>query len=156
MREESGKETFLVADIEELEKMDPSEIHTGRLNAKEVLTPKNGENYYMPDRRWKSKTIWRRSGSENIHLDPGQPRQMRRTRKSFRRIGRVFTTTSRLVGGSWWSKKCFLVRFRQFKLPSSRGTQSQTVRAERRIKTIIRISKETENYQMRGHVSHHS
>ena len=47
MREESGKETFLVADIEELEKMDPSEIHTGRLNAKEVLTPKNGENYFF-------------------------------------------------------------------------------------------------------------
>ena len=63
----------MVADIEELEKMDPSEIHTGRLNAKEVLTPKNGENYYMPDRRWKSKTIWRRSGSENIHLDRDSP-----------------------------------------------------------------------------------
>ena len=40
MRVESGRETFLVADSVELEKMDASEIHAGRLNAKEVLTPK--------------------------------------------------------------------------------------------------------------------
>ena len=31
------------ADIEELEKMDASEIHAGRLNAKEVLTAQNGD-----------------------------------------------------------------------------------------------------------------
>ena len=30
----------MVADIEELEKMDASEIRARRLNAKEVLTPK--------------------------------------------------------------------------------------------------------------------
>ena len=30
---------ILVADIEELEEMDASELHTRRLNAKEVLTP---------------------------------------------------------------------------------------------------------------------
>ena len=33
----------MVAYIEELEKMDASEIHAWRLNAKEVLTPKNVE-----------------------------------------------------------------------------------------------------------------
>ena len=33
----------LVADIEELEKMDASEIHATRLNAKEVFTPQNDE-----------------------------------------------------------------------------------------------------------------
>ena len=37
------KGDILVADIEELEKMDASEIHAKRLNAKEVLTPMNGE-----------------------------------------------------------------------------------------------------------------
>ena len=37
---------ILVADIEELEKMNVSEIHAGRLNAKEVLTPKNGEHIF--------------------------------------------------------------------------------------------------------------
>ena len=30
---------IMVADIEELEEMDASEIHAGRLSAKEVLTP---------------------------------------------------------------------------------------------------------------------
>ena len=36
---------ILVADIEELEKMDASEIHARRLNAKEVLTPQSGEHF---------------------------------------------------------------------------------------------------------------
>ena len=33
----------MVADIEELEKMDASEIRAWRFNAKKVLTHKNGE-----------------------------------------------------------------------------------------------------------------
>ena len=35
------KRDILVADIEELEEMDASEIHAQRLNAKEMLTPMN-------------------------------------------------------------------------------------------------------------------
>ena len=31
-------------DIEELENLDTSEIHAQRLHAKEIITPKNGEN----------------------------------------------------------------------------------------------------------------
>ena len=46
------KGDILVADIED--KMDASEIHAGRLNAKEVLTPKNGDHFLFPDRRWKN------------------------------------------------------------------------------------------------------
>ena len=38
----------LVADIEELEILDVSEIRARRLNAKEVLTPKNGEHFIFP------------------------------------------------------------------------------------------------------------
>ena len=41
----------MVADIEELEKIDASEIHARRLNAKEVLTPKNGEHFFPPIRK---------------------------------------------------------------------------------------------------------
>ena len=36
----------MVADIEELEQKDASEVHARRLNAKEVLTPMKGENSY--------------------------------------------------------------------------------------------------------------
>ena len=41
-----------VTDIEELEMLDASEIHARRLNAREVITLKNGENIF-PCRRWK-------------------------------------------------------------------------------------------------------
>ena len=37
----------------------------------------------------------------------------------------------RLIARWWWSKKGFLVHFRKLHLPSSRWTESQTVRAER-------------------------
>ena len=65
-RGELGRVTLdiIVADIEELETMDASEICSERLNAKEVMypkangkevsTPQNGEDF-NPDRRWKSK-----------------------------------------------------------------------------------------------------
>ena len=39
---------ILVADIEELEQMDASEIHARRLNAKEVLTPMKNEKCVFP------------------------------------------------------------------------------------------------------------
>ena len=38
----------MVADIEELETMDASEIHPRRINAKEVLTPQRGEEFLFP------------------------------------------------------------------------------------------------------------
>ena len=38
----------MVADIEELEILGASEIHARRLNAKEIVTPKNGEHFIIP------------------------------------------------------------------------------------------------------------
>ena len=38
----------MVADIEELEQMDASEIHARRLSAKEVSTPMKGDNFIFP------------------------------------------------------------------------------------------------------------
>ena len=38
----------MVADIEELEEMDASELHTRRLNAKEVLAPQRSGNFIFP------------------------------------------------------------------------------------------------------------
>ena len=38
----------VVADIEDLEEMDASELHTPRLNAKEVLTPQRSGNFIFP------------------------------------------------------------------------------------------------------------
>ena len=74
------------AYIEEVEEMDASELHARRLNAKEVLTPTGGEKFFFPIADGTVK-LWMRSGSENIHLNPGSPRARRRTRKSSRRSG---------------------------------------------------------------------
>ena len=60
----------MIADIEELEEMDASEIHARRLNAKEVFTPMQGDNFLFPvadgtvivsggDRRLKPSTLIR-------------------------------------------------------------------------------------------------
>ena len=45
---EIWKRDILVADVEELEQMDASELHAKRLNAKEVLTPMKGEILIFP------------------------------------------------------------------------------------------------------------
>ena len=43
-----GKGDMLVADVEELENVDTSDLHARRLNAKEIVTPKHGENFIFP------------------------------------------------------------------------------------------------------------
>ena len=48
------KGDILVADVDELEILDASESHPGRLNAKEVLTP-NRVFFYIPGPRWNSQ-----------------------------------------------------------------------------------------------------
>ena len=72
----------MVANIEDLEKMDASEIHARRLNAKEVLTTMNCEMFIFPVADGTGKNFWRRSTSENNHLDPGQPRQFEENQTS--------------------------------------------------------------------------
>ena len=65
------KGDIMIADIEELEQMDASELHARRLNATEVLTPMRGDNSIFPVADGTVKTPWRRSASETIHLNPG-------------------------------------------------------------------------------------
>ena len=62
------KGDVLVADLEELETMDASEIYSKRLNAKEVIISQT-RRIYFSNRRWTNQNAWRRSGTENIHLD---------------------------------------------------------------------------------------
>ena len=89
-----------VADIEELETMDASEIYSKRLNAKEVIFPKENGKFIFPVADWTNKIYWRRSGTENIHLDMGAPNSRRRSKRFSWKIRRVSTiTTSRLISG---------------------------------------------------------
>ena len=68
------KGDVLIADLEELEKMDASEIYSKRLNAKEVIFPKQSEIIF-PTADGRNKSPWRRSGPENITLVRHRPIQ---------------------------------------------------------------------------------
>ena len=61
------KGDILVADIEELEKMDALEIHPRRINAKEVLTAQRGDEFIFPNSRWYSKIVRTRSRIPRTH-----------------------------------------------------------------------------------------
>ena len=118
------KGAIVVADVEELEQTDASEVHARRLNAKEVLTPMKGDNLKFPvtdgtvktsgDQRLRTSTLVRHrsiQGESNIDFSW--------------RIRRVSSTTSRLIFRT--------PDVRKLHRPPSRWTQSQTVHAERRI-----------------------
>ena len=127
------KGDVLIADLEELETMDASEIYSERLNAMDVIFPKKWKNRFS-SRRWTNQTFWERSGTENTHFDTGTPNSRRRSKIFSWRIRIVSTfTTSRLTSGCRWSDKWFLVHVRKLERPPSRWTESQTLLAERRI-----------------------
>ena len=94
------KGDIMVADIEELETMDASEIYEKILNVKEVIFHKRKWKIHFSSRRWTNQIYERRSGTENIHLDTGSPNSRRKSKIFSRRIKRVSTsTTSRLACG---------------------------------------------------------
>ena len=88
---------------------------------------------HFSSRRWTNQTFWRRSGTENTHLDTGAPTSRRKSKGFSWRIRRVSSTTSRFTSGCRWSDKWLLVHVRKLHIPPSRCTQSQTLLAERRI-----------------------
>ena len=62
------KGDVLVADREELETMDASEIYSKRLNAKRGDISQRKWNIYFSTRRWTNQSFWRRSGTEVENL----------------------------------------------------------------------------------------
>ena len=63
------KGDVLVADFEELETMDASEIYSKRPQCERGDIAKRKRRIYFSNRRWTNQNPWRRSGPENIHLD---------------------------------------------------------------------------------------
>ena len=105
-REESGKETSWSRTLRNWKRW-TSMLRD--LLQRKCWRTKMVKHFFL-DRRWNGKTFWRRSGSENIHLNLGSPRPGRRTRKSSRRIRRVFfNPSSRLIFVWWWNWKWFLI-----------------------------------------------
>ena len=79
------KGDIVVADIEELEEMDASELHARRLNAKEVLTSQRSGNFIFPV----ADGTVEKTASANIHLNLGSPGPRRGTRNYSRIVGRI-------------------------------------------------------------------
>ena len=73
------KGDVLVADFEELETMDASEIYSKRLNAKRGDISQRKRRIYFSNRRWTNQNPWRRSRPENIHLDTGTSNPRRKS-----------------------------------------------------------------------------
>ena len=79
----------MVADIEELEEMDASELHARRLKCKGSANAAMKWKLHMPSRRWNSQNLRWSTASENIRFKPGMAGTRRRTRNSSRRITRT-------------------------------------------------------------------
>ena len=110
---------ILVADIEELEQTDASELHARRLNAKEVLTPMKGENFMFP------------IADGTVKISGADAQTEEKNKKIFEenQIG-LLQPHDKTHLGMLAKPKMTSGLSREIYLPSSRGTQSQTVRAD--------------------------
>ena len=79
------KGDIVVADIEELEQMDASELYARGLNAKEVLTAQKSGNFRFP--------VTDGTVNENIHLNPRSSGTRERTRSSSRKSDELHSQT---------------------------------------------------------------
>ena len=127
------KGDVLVADLEELETMDASEIYSKRLNAKEVIFPKEKGEFIFPIADGRIKPL---GGDQDLRTSTSirhRPIQGESHIDFLGEIRRISSTNSRLVSGCRWSDKWLLFHVRKLHLPPSRWTQGQTLLAERRI-----------------------
>ena len=91
---------MLVADVEELETMDASEIYSTRLNAKEVIFPKVNGKFIFPVADGGIKFSGGDQELRTSTFDTGAPNSMRKSKGFSWRIRRVSSsTTSRLISG---------------------------------------------------------
>ena len=72
------KGDVLIADLEELETMDASEIYSKKTQCERGdISPKR--RIHFSNSRWTNQNSWRRSGTENIHLDTAATKSRRRS-----------------------------------------------------------------------------
>ena len=108
MREESGKEIFLVADIESLKKCGRVRNLCSVTQCKRHHHAEKWWKLHIPDRRWNREIVWTRPWNPKIHLNSGLPCTRRRARRwSSMRIGRV--STIRHANRWRWSQKRFFL-----------------------------------------------
>ena len=123
-RGEIWKGDILVADIEELEKMDASENYPRRINAKEASTSHKGEHFHIPNCRWCSKIV-----GKNMH-SKSQLQESEDLSGELQSEPDGFSTYR--IQRWRWSLERHLVYTRWLQLSSSQWTSSSTLCAERR------------------------
>ena len=128
------KGDVLVADLEELETMDASEIFSKRFKAKEGIFPKQGKIYF-PIADGRIKTFGGDQDLKTSTLVPPSTNSRKESRWLFWRIKGF--TTSRLTSGCRWSTKWFSVHVRKLHIPPSRWTPSQTLLAEKGVHSLF-------------------
>ena len=79
----------MVADTEEMEEMDASELHARRLNTEEVLTPQRSGNFIFPAADGTVNIFGREQRLRTSTLKPGSSGTRRRTRNSSRKFRRM-------------------------------------------------------------------
>ena len=88
----------------------------------------------IPNRRWNGKTLWRRSGSEDTHLNPRSPRPKEKNKEIFKEI------QTDLLQAYFKTHRCTVVKLEMTSGPFQAtpftvitlNPERQTVRAERR------------------------
>ena len=95
------KGDVLISDLEELETMDALEIYSERLNAKEVIFPKENGKIIFPITDGPIKLPGGDQGLMTSAFDTGTSNSRRKSRRFSWRIRRVSSTTSRLTSGCW-------------------------------------------------------
>ena len=121
---------IMVADTEEFEKMDASEIHPRRINAKEVLTPQRREYFYIPICRRHSKLVRKRPRIPRTHSKTGTTCREWRFQWRTSRWTR-WASTDRIEWWRWSPERLF-VDSRWLHLTSWHWTSGSTLCAERR------------------------
>ena len=133
-REEFGRETSWLQTLRSWKRWTHQKSTLKDSMRRKQYFPPKKRNIYFSSRRWTNQICWRRSGTENIHLDPGSPNSRRKLKGFSWRIRRASSsTTSGLPSGCRWSDKWLLVHVRKLHITPSRRTQSQTLLTERRI-----------------------
>ena len=126
----------MIADIEDLEEMDASELHARRLNAKEVLTPMKGDNFVFPVEDGTDKTLGgdrRLRPSTLIRDRPGRGEEQEVFRGESDELSSPTPHQDDSTLDDAEAENDFWTITGDFICSPSRGTPSQTVRAERRI-----------------------
>ena len=95
---------IMVADIEELEEMDASELHARRLTAGEVLPPLRSGYFIFPFAGGTVKIFGREQRLRTSTLTRGASGTRRRRRNSSRKTRWITFSnpTSRRLGAGWW------------------------------------------------------